>query len=93
MAHRIDISLGQFSEDEHHKVRNFIEDVWANVCRSGWAEMESFDHRIKPGASFHFSFPARQSHDAVKLIDGLVSAHFMERFATIAHAKKASADG
>ncbi len=92
MAHRIEIALESFSEDQHRKVRNFIEDVWFNLSQRGWAEMENFDRRIKPGAKFMFSFPARDSHQATTLISRLVREHFMESLTTVTHAKE-KADG
>lgn len=93
MAHKIEIRLWDFSEDDHHKVRNFVEDVWREIELRGWAEWENFDHRINPGARFHFSFPSRQSHDAVSLIDRLIRKHFMDRLATFEHMKSARANG
>jgi hypothetical protein len=92
MAHRIEIRLRAFSDDEHHKVRNFIEDVWLEVCRRGWAEPQDFDHRVVPGAHFHFAFPARRSHEAVTLVERLIASNFMVRLATFTHEKRAEPD-
>jgi hypothetical protein len=93
MAHRIDIRLGDFTEDEHHKVRNFIEALWLEISNRGWAEMQNFDHRVNPEATFHFVFPARDSHEASNLVRRLAQQHFMTTLIEVTHAKKAPADG
>jgi hypothetical protein len=93
MAHRIDIQLGDFSEDEHHKVRNFVEAVWQELSKHGWVDLENFDRRIKPGATFHVSVPARASHDAVKLVEAAARKHFVTGLVQVSHSKKAPADG
>jgi hypothetical protein len=93
MAHRIEIQLGAFSADEHHKVRNFVEDLWLQMSRRGWAEPQNFDQSVKPGARFEFSFPARASHEATTLTEALVDVHFMRGLATVTHQKRASANG
>lgn len=93
MAHRIDIRLGEFGEDAHHKVRNFIEDAWREVERRGWAEPEDFDGRVTPGAAFGFSFPAAQSHEAVALVEKMIARHFMQTTARFEHVKRARMDG
>jgi hypothetical protein len=89
VAHQIEVKLKSFSDDEHHKVQNFVEDLWRSLEQSGWVSQEDFDHRINPGAVFRFSFPARQSHEARTLVDRTVRQHFMEPFVTVTHLKKA----
>lgn len=90
MAHKIEVRLGSFADDEHHKVRNFVEDLWRLLEQRGWVERENFDHRINPGAVFHFSFPARQSHQAVMLVERTVREHFMGSLVSITHLKLAA---
>jgi len=87
MAHQIEIKLEHFDENDHHRVRNFVEDVWRQASDAGWAEFENFDHRIKPGAAFRFSFPARQSSRALAMVERAVGDHMMETSVTTTHLK------
>lgn len=93
MAHQIEIKLGVFAGDEHHKVRNFVEGAWLELSNRGWVEMENFDGRINPGAKFHFAFPARASHEATVLVQVLVRKHRVDRLVMVTHTKKAQVDG
>jgi len=93
MAHRIDIRLGDFDEDAHHKVRNFIEDVWLGLEQRSWSEWQDFDRRVNPGAVFSFEFPARASHDVVTFVQDKIARHFMQAIVTFDHMKRARVDG
>jgi hypothetical protein len=93
MAHRIDIRLGDFPDSERHKTRNFLDDVWLGFVDRGWAEWQDFDYRVKPGAVFSCTFPARDSHEAVTFVQHAITRHFMQTIATFEHVKRARADG
>lgn len=94
MAHRIDIRLRRpIADDDVHKVRNFIEDVWASSWRRGWVELELLDERVNTMSDFGFAFPARQSHEVMALVSRCVSSHLMESYVEVVHTKKAPADG
>lgn len=93
MAHRIDIRLGDFPVSDRHQTRNFLEDVWLGLERRGWSQWQNFDHRVNPGAIFSFEFPARESHQAVTLVQDKIVRHYMQTIATFEHVKRARADG
>jgi hypothetical protein len=93
MAREIEIQLGPFSEGEHLKVHNFVEDVWRETEKRGWAEHENFDHRVNPGAKVQFKIPARASHEVATLVEKLAKQHFMQGTATVTHRKRTSIDG
>jgi hypothetical protein len=94
MTRRIDIRFREkIAEDDVHKVRNFIEDVWASAWRQGWARLEDLDDRVTSMADFGFTFRARESHEATDLVDRLVKKHYMATLVDVIHSKKATADG
>lgn len=91
MAHRIDIRFRQqIAGDDVHKVRNFIEDVWASAWRQGWVELEDMDERVNSMADFGFVFRAREAHQATEMISRLVAKHYMGPFVDVVHSKQAT---
>lgn len=88
MAHRFDIRfLRPIAEEEVHQVRNFIEDVCSRAAREGWADLAQLDQRVNEMEDFVLTIPARQSHEARKMLDALIAAHFMEHFVRVTHLK------
>lgn len=91
MAHRIDIRFRNgIADDDMHKVRNFIEDVWASAWRKGWAALEELDERVRTRSDFGFAFRARESREAAEMVSRLVNKHFMETYVDVVHSKKAT---
>jgi hypothetical protein len=94
MAHRVDIRFRhKIADDDVHKVRNFIEAVWVGACQKGWVKLEELDDRVNSMADLGFTFRARESHEATKMVLQLVRDHYMESFVSVFHSKKAKVDG
>jgi hypothetical protein len=94
MAHRVDIRFRrEIADDDAHKVRNFIEGVWASAWRKGWVALEELEERVRTKADFGFTFRAHESHEATEMISRLVTKHFMEQYVDVVHSKKAMSDG
>lgn len=90
MAHEIEIKLESFTADEHHMIRNFLEDLWVELGDAGWAASDDldalFDHRVKPGARFSFRVTTRRkTRDALALVDQVVARHMMGLFTSVTH--------
>lgn len=84
MAHEIEIKLEAFTADEHHMIRNFLEALWLELERAGWATWENFDQRVKPGARFAFQVTTRRKQrDAMALVDRVIVAHKMGLFTDV----------
>jgi hypothetical protein len=84
MAHEIEIKLESFTPDEHHKIRNFLEALWVELERAGWAKWENFDQRVNPGARFTFQVTTRRKlRDAMALVDGVIVRHMMGLFTDV----------
>ena len=95
MAHRIEILiqpmepyLSDMNSQVPHMVRNFIEALWVELSRRGWAASSELDNRVNSMRDFGFDFPARQSHQAVKLVEEQIALHMMERYVAFEHLKK-----
>ena len=90
MAHEVSVQLEAFTDDEHHKIRNFLDALWAAVCDSGWASWgdldATFNGRVKPGAVFSFRVTTRRKlRDALALVDRTIASHMMALFTTVTH--------
>jgi hypothetical protein len=94
MAHRIDIRFRhKIGDADVHKVGNFIEAVWVGAWQRGWVKLEELDGRVNSMADFGFTFRARESHEATKMVLECVRDHYMESFVRVFHSKKAKVDG
>jgi len=92
MAHEVEIRLESFTDDEHHKIRNFLEALWVKLGDAGWASWDNFDdlfdRRVKPGARFSFQVTTRRKlRDALALVDRVIVSHMMGLFTTVTHRK------
>lgn len=92
MAHEVSIKLESFTDDDRHKIRNFLEDLWLKLGDAGWASWDDFDslfnYRVKPGAIFSFQVTTRRKlRDALALVEQTIVSHMMGLFTTVSHRK------
>ncbi len=92
MAHEVSITLGSFTDDDHHKIRNFLEALCVKLGDAGWASWDDFDslfnYRVKPGAIFSFRVTTRRKlRDALALVEQTITSHLMGPFTTVSHKK------
>ena len=88
--HAIEIEVDPPPPEDEHRRRNFVEDVWVKAWENGWVEnLDFLNRRSDQMWTFSFLFPARQSHQALTLVESLIRSHFMDGVATFRHSKKA----
>ncbi|MBL8550834.1 MAG: hypothetical protein JNJ73_12690 [Hyphomonadaceae bacterium] len=94
MKHWIEVDVGVPPPDDEHRVRNFIEDVWLHAHKAGWvANLDFLGLRSSEMWRFGFEVAARQSRNALDMIEGRVRHHMMENVAMVRHVKRRKADG